>query len=141
MIPREKLTNRICHDVKEYQESARERLKELWEQGLISNAQLQQLEIDTKIIGQAVTDALSSHQNYPEEVTEIYVYSLFDKYKKSVEAQFDEINNLKQKKERRKSILTNAINDFKSMFKKLLKSTSENQYSKIKENQSDKILH
>lgn len=141
MTPREELTNRIHYDVNEYQKSARERLKELWEQGLISNAQLQQLSIDAKMIGQAVIDALSSHQNYPEEVTEIYVYSLFDKYKKSVEDQLDKINELKTKKERKKPSLINTINDLKSMFKKPLKSTLENQDSKIEENQSGKILH
>lgn len=137
----EQLTNRIRHDLNEYQKSVSERLKELMEQGLISKAQLQELYIDAEMIGQAVIDGLSSHQNYPEEVREIYVYSLFDKYKKSVEAKFDEINKLKQKKERRKSILTNTINDLKSMFKKPLKSTLENQDSKIEENQSGKILH
>ncbi len=141
MTPREELTNRIRNDLNEYQKSVSERLKELEEEGLISKAQLQELYIDAKMIGQAVIDALSSHQNYPEEVTEIYVYSLFDKYKKSVEAKFDKINKLKTKKERKKSILINTINDLKSMFKTPIKSKSENQDSKIEENQSGRILH
>ncbi|CAD5964979.1 hypothetical protein PCC9214_03433 [Planktothrix tepida] len=143
MTPREELTNRIHRDVNEYQESARERFKELWEQELISEAHLHQLYIDAKMIGQAVRDALSSHQNYPEEVTEIYVYSLFDKYKESFETKFDKIKKLKAKKERRKSVLINTINDLKSMFKMPLKSAPENQGLKIEEeeNQSGKILH
>ncbi|HEY9867130.1 MAG TPA: hypothetical protein V6D21_23345 [Candidatus Obscuribacterales bacterium] len=120
MTPREELNNRIRHDLNEYQKSVSERLKELEEQELISKAQLQELyTIDAKMIGQAIIDALISHQNYPEDITEIYVYSLFDKYKKSVEAEFDKINKLKTKKEQKKSILINKINDLKSMFKTL----------------------
>ncbi|MBD2184237.1 hypothetical protein [Aerosakkonema funiforme] len=91
----EDLAARIRRDLNEYQVQVQARLEKLFAEGLLSQAQLKEIVIDAKITGQSVVDALSSQRNYSEEVTEIYIYSLFDRYKNAVEKKIYDINQRK----------------------------------------------
>ena len=81
----EDLATRIRRDLNEYQAQVQSRLEKLLAEGLVSQTQLKDIVIDAKITGQSVVEALNSQPSYSEEVTEIYVYSLFDRYKNAVE--------------------------------------------------------
>ncbi|MFB2974423.1 hypothetical protein ACE1CD_36315 [Aerosakkonema sp. BLCC-F183] len=91
----EDLAARIRRDLNEYQAQVQARLEKLFAEGLVSQTQLKEIVIDAKITGQSVVDALSSQGNYSEEVTEIYIYSLFDRYKNAVEKKIYDINQRK----------------------------------------------
>ncbi|MBW4495077.1 MAG: hypothetical protein KME26_18720 [Oscillatoria princeps RMCB-10] len=79
------LKEQIRQDLNEYQAQLSERLEQLFERSLISRTQLEEITREAKVTGQAVFNALQSPASQVEDVTEIYVYSLFDNYKESVE--------------------------------------------------------
>jgi|GEM_PF-3109511 len=81
----EDLATRIRGELNTYQSEVSERLQELQSQGLISQTELKKIVIDAEITGKAVVEGLATQEQYTEEATEIYVYSLFDRYKNQVE--------------------------------------------------------
>jgi transcriptional regulator with XRE-family HTH domain len=81
----EDLATRIREELNTYQSEVAERLQELQSQGLISQTELKKIVIDAEITGKAVIEALATQEQYTEEATEMYVYSLFNRYKNQVE--------------------------------------------------------
>ncbi|MCL1464567.1 hypothetical protein [Argonema galeatum] len=99
------LAARIRQDLNEYQAQVQARLENLLTQGLVSQTQLKEIVIDAKITGQSVIEALTSQANYSEEVTEIYVYSLFDRYKNAVEKKIYDIEQRKESVHREQNVV------------------------------------
>jgi uncharacterized protein YfkK (UPF0435 family) len=81
----EELTEQIRQDLNGYQARLSERLEQLFERSLISLTQREEITREAKMTAQEVINALQSPASQVEDVTEIYVYSLFDNYKESVE--------------------------------------------------------
>ena len=81
----ENLATRIRQELNTYQSEVAARLQEFYRQGLISQAELKKIVFNAEITGKAVVEALATQEQYTEEATEIYVYSLFDRYKTQIE--------------------------------------------------------
>ncbi len=79
------LKARIRQDLNACQAQLKEKLDQLLERGLISRTEIEQIVIEAKVTGQEVVNALNAPASQVEEVTEIYVYSLFERYKESVQ--------------------------------------------------------
>jgi hypothetical protein len=94
------LTARIRQELNEYQAQVGQRLNQLLAQGLISRTQIEEIITEAKVTGEEVVNALKSPASQVEEVTEIYVYTLFENYKESVE---DRIAEIKKESEKRNS--------------------------------------
>lgn len=94
------LTARIRQELNEYQAQVGQRLNQLLAQGLISRTQIEEIIREAKVTGEEVVNALKSPASQVEEVTEIYVYTLFETYKESVE---DRIAEIKKESEKRNS--------------------------------------
>ncbi|MEG4498929.1 hypothetical protein QUB05_17505 [Microcoleus sp. F10-C6] len=85
------LTVRIRQELNEYQAQLGQRLNKLLAQGLISRTQIEEIIREAKVTGEEVVNALKSPASQVEEVTEIYVYTLFESYKESVKKRIAEI--------------------------------------------------
>jgi hypothetical protein len=92
------LTARIRQDLNEYQAQLRQRLDQLLAQGLISSIQIEEIIREAKLTGEEVVNALKSPASQVEEVTEIYVYALFENYQESVEKRIAEIRKESEKR-------------------------------------------
>ena len=92
------LTARIRQELNEYQAQLEQRLNQLLAQGLISRRQIEEIIREAKVTGEEVVNALKSPASQVEEVTEIYVYSLFENYQESVEERIAEIKKESEKR-------------------------------------------
>lgn len=92
------LTARIREELNEYQAQLGQRLNQLLAQGLISRKQIEEIIREAKVTGEEVVNALKSPASQVEEVTEIYVYSLFENYQESVEERIAEIKKESEKR-------------------------------------------
>ena len=92
------LTARIRQDLNEYQAQLKQRLDQLLAQGLISRTQIEEIIREAKLTGEEVVNALKSPASQVEEVTEIYVYALFENYQESVEKRIAEIKKESEKR-------------------------------------------
>lgn len=81
----ENLETRIRRELNTYQSEVSKRLQELQGQGLISQADVKKIVTNAEITAKAVVEALATQEQYTEEATEIYVYSLFERYKNKIE--------------------------------------------------------
>lgn len=81
----ENLTTKIRQELNTYQTQVAKRLEELYLQGLVSQTELKKILIDAETTGKAVVDGLASQEQYTEAATEIYVFSLFERYKSKIE--------------------------------------------------------
>lgn len=81
----ENLETRIKRELNTYQSEVAKRLQELQCQGLISQADFKKIVTNAEITAKAVVEALATQEQYTEEATEIYVYSLFERYKNKIE--------------------------------------------------------
>lgn len=81
----ENLETRIKRELTTYQSEVAKRLQELQCQGLISQADFKKIVTNAEITAKAVVEALATQEQYTEEATEIYVYSLFERYKNKIE--------------------------------------------------------
>lgn len=94
----ENLETRIKRELTTYQSEVAKRLQELQCQGLISQADFKKIVTNAEITAKAVVEALATQEQYTEEATEIYVYSLFERYKNKIE------NTIRAIEEEQKSI-------------------------------------
>jgi transcriptional regulator with XRE-family HTH domain len=92
------LTARIRQELNEYQDQLGQRLNQLLAQGLISRRQIEEIIREAKVTGEEVVNALKSPASQVEEVTEIYVYTLFENYQESVEERIAEIKKESEKR-------------------------------------------
>ncbi len=92
------LTARIRQELNEYQTQVGQRLNQLLAQGLISRTQIEEIITEAKVTGEEVVNALKSPASQVEEVTEIYVYALFENYQESVENRIAEIRKESDKR-------------------------------------------
>lgn len=92
------VTARIRQDLNEYQTQLRQRLDQLLAQGLISSIQIEEIIREAKLTGEEVVNALKSPASQVQEVTEIYVYALFENYQESVEKRIAEIRKESEKR-------------------------------------------
>jgi hypothetical protein len=92
------LTARIRQELNEYQAQLGQRLNQLLAQGLISRTQIEEIIREAKVTGEEVVNALKSPASQVEEVTEIYVYTLFENYKESVKETIAEIQKKSEKR-------------------------------------------
>ncbi|XZN91455.1 MAG: hypothetical protein ACM65M_00810 [Microcoleus sp.] len=67
-------------------------------QGLTSSIQIEEIIREAKLTGEEVVNALKSPASQVEEVTEIYVYALFENYQESVEKRIAEIRKESEKR-------------------------------------------
>lgn len=81
----EELATKIRRELNTYQAEVAEKLQDLQSHGLISQAEVKKIVIDAKLTAKAVVEGLASQAQYTEEATEIYVYSLFDRYKSKID--------------------------------------------------------
>ncbi len=104
----ENLASKIRSDLNSYQGQVADQLQHLRNQGLISEVEYRKIVCDAEITAKAVLEGLSYQEQYTEEATEIYVYSLFDKYKGKIERKIREIEEKQKSTEirvNRKSII------------------------------------
>jgi hypoxanthine phosphoribosyltransferase len=92
------LTARIRQELNEYQAQLGQRLNQLLAQGLISRRHIEEIIREAKVTGEEVVNALKSPASQVEEVTEIYVYTLFENYQESVEERIAEIKKESDKR-------------------------------------------
>ncbi|WP_377473549.1 MAG: hypothetical protein P2A85_15425 [Microcoleus anatoxicus] len=92
------LTARIREELNEYQTQLAQKLDKLLAQGLISSTQIEEIIREAKLTGEEVVNALKSPASQVEEVTEIYVYALFENYQESVENRIAEIRKKSDKR-------------------------------------------
>jgi len=92
------LTARIRQELNEYQAQLGQRLNQLLDQGLISRTQIEEIIREAKVTGEEVVNALKSPASQVEEVTEIYVYTLFENYQESVKERIAEIQKESEKR-------------------------------------------
>lgn len=92
------LTTRIRQELNEYQTQLAQKLDQLLAQGLISRRQIEEIIREAKLTGEEVVNALKSPASQVEEVTEIYVYALFENYQESVENRIAEIRKDSEKR-------------------------------------------
>ena len=92
------LTTRIRQELNEYQTQLAQKLDQHLAQGLISRRQIEEIIREAKLTGEEVVNALKSPASQVEEVTEIYVYALFENYQESVENRIAEIRKDSEKR-------------------------------------------
>ncbi len=92
------LTARIREELNEYQAQLAQKLDQLLAEGLISSTQIEEIIREAKLTGEEVVNALKSPASQVEEVTEIYVYALFENYQESVENRITEIRKESEKR-------------------------------------------
>jgi len=95
----ESLATKIRQELNTYQAQVAKKLEDLYAQGLISQTDRKKIIIDAEITGRAVIDGLASQEQYTEETIEIYVYSLFERYKSKLDNKIEAIE--KQQKSRK----------------------------------------
>jgi hypothetical protein len=97
------LESKIRSDLNSYQRQVSDKLQHLKNQGLISEIEYRGIIFDAKITAKAVIEGLSYKHKYTEEATEIYIYSLFDRYKSNINGKIRKI----EQKQKQKQIIVN----------------------------------
>ncbi|MCT7984430.1 hypothetical protein NG796_14105 [Laspinema sp. A4] len=92
----ENLVSKIRTDLNAYQTHVSEKLIDLRSQGLISETEFKKIIVDAQLTAKSIIDGLASQDKYTEKATEIYVYSLLDKYRNKIENKIRKIEE-KQK--------------------------------------------
>lgn len=82
----QQLKEQISHNLITYQREVDVKLRELYNQGLLSGQDIEQFKIDIQLTGKAVLQAFDSEINYPESVLRVYMENLFEKYRIEVES-------------------------------------------------------
>lgn len=82
----QQLKEQIRHNLITYQREVDVKLRELYNQGLLSGQDIEQFKIDIQLTGKAVLQAFDSENNYPESVLRVYTENLFEKYRIEVES-------------------------------------------------------
>jgi hypothetical protein len=82
----QQLKEQISHNLITYQKEVDVKLRELYNQGLLSGQDIEQFKIDIELTGKAVLQAFDSEINYPESVLRVYMENLFEKYRIEVES-------------------------------------------------------
>ena len=82
----QQLKEQISHKLITYQREVDVKLRELYNQGLLSGQDIEQFKIDIQLTGKAVLQVFDSENNYPESVLRVYMENLFEKYRIEVES-------------------------------------------------------
>jgi hypothetical protein len=82
----QQLKEQISHNLITYQREVDVKLRELYNQGLLSGQDIEQFKIDIQLTGKAVLQVFDSENNYPESVLRVYMENLFEKYRIEVES-------------------------------------------------------
>lgn len=91
------LKEQISRNLIVYQREVDLKLRELYNQGLLSKSDIEELKIDVELTGKAVLQTFESPIDYPDSVLKIYVDNLFDKYRSEVEAKIAAIEKKRLK--------------------------------------------
>ncbi|XWK89233.1 MAG: hypothetical protein U7127_03970 [Phormidium sp.] len=91
------LKEQISRNLIVYQREVDLKLRELYNQGLLSKSDIEELKIDVELTGKAVLQTFESPIDYPDSVLKIYVDNLFDKYRSEVEAKIAAIERKRLK--------------------------------------------
>lgn len=102
------LDSKIRSDLNRYQAQVATQLQHFKDQGLISEVEVREIIGDARITAQAIIEGLSYQNQYTKEATEIYIYSLFDRYKGNIDKKIRKIEEKQKSKQihvNRKSIV------------------------------------
>jgi len=93
------LDSKIRSDLNRYQAQVATQLQHLKNQGLILEVEVREIICDANITAQAIIEGLSYQSQYTEEATEIYIYSLFDRYKGNIDRKIRKIEERQKSKQ------------------------------------------
>jgi hypothetical protein len=83
------LGSQIKQELTEYQKYVSERLTQMLEQGLISPIEKEKIMREAILTGQEILTTLQNPASQSQELTEMYIYALFENYKHSVESKLN----------------------------------------------------